>query len=35
MMLPISHYILKEKLVWQSIVGAIIAVVGIALLFLK
>jgi drug/metabolite transporter (DMT)-like permease len=35
MMLPISHFILKEKLVWQSIVGAFIAVLGIGLLFIK
>jgi len=35
LMLPISHYFLKEKLNWQSIVGAFIAVLGVAILFLK
>lgn len=35
MMLPISHFLLKEKLVWQAIVGAFIAVLGIGLLFIK
>lgn len=35
LMLPISHFILKEKLNWKSVLGAIIAVIGIGILFLK
>ena len=35
LMLPISHYFLKEKLNWKSIVGAFVAVLGVAILFLK
>ncbi len=35
LMLPISHYFMKEKLNWQSIVGAFVAVLGVAILFLK
>jgi len=34
-MLPISRYYYKEKLSWRSITGAIIAVAGVAILFLK
>ncbi len=34
-MLPIVHFYYKEKLNWQSITGAIIAVVGVAILFLR
>lgn len=32
-MLPISHYIFKEKLSWRAIGGAFIAVIGVAVLF--
>lgn len=35
LMLPISHYFMKEELNWQSIVGAFVAVLGVAILFLK
>lgn len=34
MMLPLSHYFYKEKLSFRSIAGAIIAVLGVQLLFL-
>lgn len=34
-MLPMVKYIYKEKLSWQSITGAIIAVAGVALIFLR
>jgi drug/metabolite transporter (DMT)-like permease len=34
-MLPIVYFIYHEKLNWKSILGAIIAVTGIAILFLK
>jgi drug/metabolite transporter (DMT)-like permease len=34
-MLPISKYYFKDKLSWRSITGAFIAVVGIAILFLR
>ncbi len=33
-MLPIVRYYYKEKLGWRAIVGALIAVVGVAILFL-
>lgn len=35
LMLPISHYVFKEKLSWRPILGALIAVFGIGILFLK
>lgn len=35
LMLPISHYFMNEKLNWKSIVGAFVAVAGVAILFLK
>ncbi len=35
LMLPISHFYFGEKLSWRPIVGAIIAVFGIGILFLK
>lgn len=34
-MLPIVRYYYKEKLSWRAIIGAIIAVVGVALIFLR
>jgi drug/metabolite transporter (DMT)-like permease len=34
-MLPMVRYIYKEKLSWRSIFGALIAVVGVALIFLR
>ena len=34
-MLPMVKYIYKEKLSWRAVVGAIIAVLGIALIFLR
>ncbi len=34
-MLPISHYIFKEKLNWKSFVGAFITVIGISILFIE
>ncbi len=33
-MLPISHFFYKEKLTWQSITGTLVAIGGVALLFL-
>lgn len=33
-MLPIVRYYYKEKLTWRAIVGALVAVVGVAILFL-
>jgi drug/metabolite transporter (DMT)-like permease len=35
MMLPIAKYVYKEKLSWRAVSGAILAVVGVAILFLK
>jgi drug/metabolite transporter (DMT)-like permease len=34
-MLPIVRYVYKEKLNWQAITGAFIAVAGVAVLFLR
>ncbi len=34
-MIPIAHYIFKEKLSWRAIGGAVLAVVGVAILFLR
>jgi drug/metabolite transporter (DMT)-like permease len=34
-MLPISYFFYKEKLNWQSIAGTLVAIGGVALLFLK
>lgn len=34
-MLPISYFIFKERLKWQSIVGTLVAMAGVALLFLS
>jgi drug/metabolite transporter (DMT)-like permease len=33
-MLPISYFYFKERLGWQAIAGTILAVVGVAILFL-
>ncbi len=32
--LPISHFIFKEKLGWQAVAGTILAMIGVAVLFL-
>lgn len=32
--LPISHFVFKEKIGWQAILGTILAIAGVALLFL-
>jgi drug/metabolite transporter (DMT)-like permease len=34
-MLPISRYFYKEKLSWQAVIGAVLAVAGVSILFLK
>ncbi|HEX7357027.1 MAG TPA: DMT family transporter [Ignavibacteriaceae bacterium] len=34
-MLPMVKYIYKEKLSWRAIIGAVIAVVGVAVIFLR
>jgi len=33
-MLPISHFFYKDRLTWQSVLGTLVAIVGVALLFL-
>lgn len=33
-MLPISHFVFKEKLNWQAIAGTLLAMAGVAILFL-
>jgi drug/metabolite transporter (DMT)-like permease len=35
LMLPISHFVYKEKLHWTAYLGAFVAVLGIAILFLR
>jgi drug/metabolite transporter (DMT)-like permease len=32
--LPISYFIFKEKISWQAIAGTILAIAGVAILFL-
>lgn len=32
--LPISHFVFKEKVGWQAILGTILAIIGVAILFL-
>jgi drug/metabolite transporter (DMT)-like permease len=32
--LPISYFVFKEKVGWQSIVGTLLAIAGVAILFL-
>ncbi|SRR5581483_2038672 len=34
-MLPVSHYIFKERLGWQAIVGTLLAMAGVTILFLS
>ena len=32
--LPISYFVFKEKVGWQAMVGTILAILGVAVLFL-
>jgi drug/metabolite transporter (DMT)-like permease len=32
--LPISYFVFKEKLGWQALLGTLLAIVGVAVLFL-
>ena len=32
--LPISYFVFKEKIGWQAIAGTILAIIGVAILFL-
>jgi drug/metabolite transporter (DMT)-like permease len=33
-LLPISYFVFKEKVGWQAIAGTLLAIVGVAALFL-
>jgi drug/metabolite transporter (DMT)-like permease len=33
-LLPVSYFVFKEKISWQAILGTILAIVGVAVLFL-
>lgn len=33
-LLPVSHFVFKEKIGWQAIVGTVFAIGGVAILFL-
>jgi drug/metabolite transporter (DMT)-like permease len=33
-LIPISHWVFKEKITFRSVVGTVIAVAGVALIFL-
>jgi drug/metabolite transporter (DMT)-like permease len=33
-LLPVSHFIFKEKVGWQAILGTLLAIAGVAILFL-
>lgn len=35
LMLPISRYVFKEKINWRAVSGAVLAVLGVAILFLR
>jgi drug/metabolite transporter (DMT)-like permease len=35
LMLPIVHFVLKEEVSWRAIIGAVVAVAGVAVLFLR
>jgi drug/metabolite transporter (DMT)-like permease len=35
LMLPISHFFYKDRVTWQSVAGTLVAIGGVALLFLK
>jgi drug/metabolite transporter (DMT)-like permease len=32
--LPVSYFLFKERIGWQAIVGTLLAIVGVAVLFL-
>jgi drug/metabolite transporter (DMT)-like permease len=32
--LPISYFVFKEKIGWQAVLGTVLAIVGVAILFL-
>jgi len=34
LILPVSYFIFKEKIGWQAIAGTIVAIAGVAILFL-
>ena len=34
LILPISYFVFKEKIGWQAIFGTILAIAGVAVLFL-
>jgi len=33
-LLPISYFVFKEKLGWQAVAGTVLAIAGVAVLFL-
>jgi drug/metabolite transporter (DMT)-like permease len=33
-LLPISYFVFKEKVSWQAVAGTILAIMGVAVLFL-
>jgi drug/metabolite transporter (DMT)-like permease len=35
LMLPIVKFVLKEKVSWRALLGAVVAVGGVAILFLR
>ncbi len=34
LILPISYFVLKEKIGWQALLGTVLAISGVAVLFL-
>jgi drug/metabolite transporter (DMT)-like permease len=34
-LLPISYFVFKERFSWQAVAGTLVAIAGVALLFLK
>jgi drug/metabolite transporter (DMT)-like permease len=33
-LLPVSYFVFKEKIGWQAILGTVLAIAGVAILFL-
>lgn len=33
-LLPVSHFVFKERLGWPAVIGTIVAMIGVGILFL-
>ena len=34
LILPVSYFVFKERIGWQALIGALLAITGVAVLFL-